>query len=130
MKKGSEAFKTTIERYVISMGIEVTTDKKNIDDCITYILNTVQKSGCQGFNDHEIYDMAITYYNTPDLDLGKPVTCNVVVNHQVELTPEEIEEARKKAIADLQAAEKKKILDRAAAKKNTPAGPVVQQTLW
>lgn len=28
---------------------------KNIDDCVTYILNWVQKSGCNGFCDDEIY---------------------------------------------------------------------------
>ena len=28
---------------------------KNIDDCVTYILNYVQKSGCNGFTDGEIY---------------------------------------------------------------------------
>ena len=26
---------------------------KNIDDCVTYILNYVQKSGCNGFTDGE-----------------------------------------------------------------------------
>ena len=26
---------------------------KNIDDCVTYILNWVQKSGCNGFCDDE-----------------------------------------------------------------------------
>ncbi len=36
--------------------------EKNIDDCITYILNQVQKSGCNGFADDEIYSMAVHYY--------------------------------------------------------------------
>ncbi len=35
---------------------------KNIDDCVTYILNWVQKSGCNGFCDDEIYGQAIHYY--------------------------------------------------------------------
>lgn len=35
---------------------------KNIDDCITYILNTVRKSGCNGFTDIEVYSMAVLYY--------------------------------------------------------------------
>ena len=35
---------------------------KNIDDCCTYILNEVQKSGCNGFTDDEVYSMAVHYY--------------------------------------------------------------------
>ena len=35
---------------------------KNIDDCVTYILNHVQKSGCNGFTDGEIYGQAVHYY--------------------------------------------------------------------
>lgn len=35
---------------------------KNIDDCCTYILNQVQKSGCNGFTDDEVYSMAVHYY--------------------------------------------------------------------
>ncbi|MBP9481471.1 MAG: hypothetical protein KBF15_08460, partial [Parabacteroides sp.] len=36
--------------------------EKNIDDCVTYILNEVKKSGCNGFADDEIYSMAVHYY--------------------------------------------------------------------
>jgi hypothetical protein len=32
---------------------------KNMEDCITYILNTVKRSGCNGFTDEEVYSMAI-----------------------------------------------------------------------
>lgn len=35
---------------------------KNIEDCITYILNYVQKSGCNGFDDDEIFGQAVHYY--------------------------------------------------------------------
>lgn len=35
---------------------------KNIEDCVTYILNEVQKSGCNGFADDEIFGMAVHYY--------------------------------------------------------------------
>jgi len=35
---------------------------KNIEDCITYILNYVQKSGCNGFSDDEIFGQAVHYY--------------------------------------------------------------------
>lgn len=71
---------------------------KNIEDCVTYILNEVQKSGCNGFADDEIFGMAVHYYDEADIEIGKPIGCKVVVNHTVELTEEEKAEARKEAI--------------------------------
>ena len=62
---------------------------KNIDDCVTYILNWVQKSGCNGFCDDEIYGQAIHYYEEKDIEVGKPLNCQVSVNHHIELTEEE-----------------------------------------
>jgi len=55
--------------------------KKKIEDCITYILNTVQKSGCNGFADEEIFGMAIHYYDEEEINIGKPIDAKVVVNH-------------------------------------------------
>ena len=71
---------------------------KNIEDCITYILNYVQKSGCNGFDDDEILGQAVHYYDEADIEIGKPIDCKVIVNHHVELTKEEKAEARKEAI--------------------------------
>lgn len=71
---------------------------KNIEDCVTYILNYVQKSGCAGFSDDEIYGQAVHYYDEADIEIGKPIDCKVVVNHTVELTEEEKAEARREAI--------------------------------
>ena len=51
---------------------------KNIDDCVTYILNWVQKSGCNGFCDDEIYGQAIHYYEEKDIEVGKPLNCQVL----------------------------------------------------
>lgn len=70
---------------------------KNIEDCITYILNYVQKSGCNGFDDDEIFGQAVHYYDEADIEIGKPIDCKVVVNHHVELTEEEKAQARRDA---------------------------------
>ena len=43
---------------------------KNIDDCVTYILNYVQKSGCNGFTDGEIYGQAVHYYDENEIEVG------------------------------------------------------------
>lgn len=83
---------------------------KNLQDCITYILNTVQKSGCNGFTDDEIFNMAIHYYDEDGIDIGNPITCNVVVNHTVELTEEEILAEKDKAKQSVFNAEKERLL--------------------
>jgi len=107
--KGSDQFKIDIENYLEDRFLHdelfaryYENPEKNIDDCITYILNVVQKSGCNGFSDAEIFGMAVHYYEEKDIDVGKTINCNVVVNHQVKLTPEEIEQARQDAIKKVQ----------------------------
>jgi len=103
--KGTEHFKNTIKAYLDKrvnedslFAINYAKANKNIDDCIIYILNTVQKSGCNGFADDEIYSMAVHYYDEESIEIGKNFNCRVVVNHVVELTAEEKEQARQKAI--------------------------------
>jgi len=77
-------------------------ESKNIDECCTYILNTVQKSGCNGFHDDEIFEMATDYYTKDNIEVGKPINAQITVNHVVQLTAAEIEEARKDAIQKAQ----------------------------
>ena len=73
-------------------------EHKNLDDCITFILNYVQQSGCNGFTDAEIYSLAVHYYDEDDIDVGKPLDCRVVVNHTIVLTEEEQREAHEQAL--------------------------------
>lgn len=67
--KVSEQFKSTIKAYLDNMAAVDSLfapvyqkPTKNIDNCITYILNQVKKSGCCGFSDDEIFGMALHYY--------------------------------------------------------------------
>lgn len=67
--KATDNFKATIKAYLdqraesdILFSFKYSAPRKNIDDCVTYILNTVQKSGCNGFADDEIFGMAVHYY--------------------------------------------------------------------
>ena len=85
---------------------------KNIDDCVTYILNYVQKSGCNGFTDGEIYGQAVHYYDENEIEVGKPIQCQVAVNHIVELTAEEKAEARQQAVRRYQDEELRKLQNR------------------
>ena len=104
--KVSSAFFDTIKAYLDNYSNEDEAFKeryinpdKNINDCCNYILNQVQKSGCNGFTDEEIYKMARDYYvDDISKDDCKAISGSVVVNHQVELTEEEKEKARIEAI--------------------------------
>ena len=102
--KGTQAFRQTICRYLSgrasldpSFAARFSNPEKKIEDCITYILNQVQKSGASGFTDDEIYSLAVHYYTEDNIEVGSPVSCDVVVNHQVQLTEEEIREMKEKA---------------------------------
>ena len=75
---------------------------KNIDDCCTYILNEVQKSGCNGFTDDEVYSMAVHYYDEENIEVGRPIDARIAVNHVVELTEDEKQQARQDAIQKAQ----------------------------
>ncbi len=107
--KASNHFKNTIQAYLdqraetdVLFSFQYSKPDKNIDDCITYILNTVKKSGCNGFADEEIYSMAVHYYDEDNIEVGKQMNGHVVVNHVVQLTEEEKEEARQRAIQKVQ----------------------------
>ena len=98
---------------------------KNIDECVTHILNHVQKSGCNGFTDGEIFGQAIHYYEENEIEVGKPMNCQVVVNHVVELTEEEKAEARQNAVRRYQEEELRKLQNRnrPSARKETHPQP-------
>lgn len=128
--KATDPFKTTIKAYLENRAANdelfaetYAKEGKNIDDCVTYILNQVKASGCNGFADDEIYGMAVHYYDEDKIEVGKPIQATVVVNHTVELTDEDRAAARQKALDELVAEQKKKI----AAKPKATAQPEVQQ---
>ena len=102
---------------------------KNMDDCVTYILNYVQKSGCNGFSDGEIYGQAVHYYDENEIEVGNPLQCHVAVNHVVELTAEEKAEARQNALRQCQNEELRRLQSRnkptTTAKKETNVQPTL-----
>lgn len=133
--KGTDHFKRTIQMHLEQRAAEdalfaknYRNPAKNIDDCVTYILNYVQRSGCNGFTDGEIFGQAVHYYDENEIEVGKPIQCKVAVNHVVELTAEEKAEARQKAIQKYQEEEVRKLQNRnrPAAKKET----IVQPSLF
>ena len=126
--KTTEHFKHTIKSYLdkraeddAQFAEKYANEKKNIDDCCTYILNTVQKSGCNGFTDDEIFGMAVHYYDEESIDIGKEITCRVSVNHTVELTEEEKQKAHQKAIDEYQEDVRKNLSDQRKKKQKKQA---------
>ncbi len=106
---GTQHFKQTIECYLEQraeydelFALSYLHPSKNIDDCIKYIINEVRKSGCNGFADDEIYSMAVHYYDELDIVVEDAPNCRVAVNHVVELTDEEKEQAKQDAIKQMQ----------------------------
>lgn len=137
--KGTTHFKQTIQSYLTKRAEEDSLfahsfhkENKNIDDCITYILNQVQKSGCNGFADDEIYSMAVHYYDEDHIEIGAKVnSAHIVVNHVVELTEEEKAEARQEAIKQYQKEEFTKIQKRnERPKKTESANTQLQPSLF
>ena len=103
--KGTEEFEKTIKAHLDQRAQndmlfyeKYGNEKKNLKDCVTYILNTVKNSGCSGFTDDEIFGMAIHYYDEESIDVGLEINSRVVVNHIVELTDNEKAEARENAM--------------------------------
>ncbi len=76
--KGTEQFIRTIAEYPNGRAMtdplfapNLQKPHKNIEECILYILSEVQRSGCNGFADEEIYSMAVHYYDEDDVEEDK-----------------------------------------------------------
>lgn len=104
--KATNHFQNTIKAYLdkraeidLLFSFRYSLPEKKLDDCITYILNQVQKSGYNGFHDDEIFGMAVHFYDEDNIEIGKPMhNAQVAVNHVVVLTAEEKEQARQDAM--------------------------------
>ena len=114
--KGSNAFTDTIRQYLEQraendalFAVKFANPSKSVEDCATYIINEVHKTGCNGFDDAEIFGMATHYYEEEEIEVGQPINCQVVVNHTVELTEEEKAQARQDAIERLRQEEMAKM---------------------
>lgn len=104
--KATNHFQNTIKAYLdkraeidLLFSFRYSLPEKKLEDCVTYILNQVQKSGCNGFHDDEIFGMAVHFYDEDNIEIGKPINhAQVAVNHVVVLSAEEKEQARQDAM--------------------------------
>lgn len=135
--KATDTFKNTIKAYLDKreeedklFAMKYGNPEKNIDDCITYILNTVKDSGKQGFTDDEVYGMAVHYYDEEAIEVGQPISAKVVVNHVVELSEKEKADARQKAIEKYQQEALEKMQKKATPKVRKKEAEVEQPGLF
>lgn len=134
--KASNAFKETIKAYLDKRAQEdelfaetYKKENKNLDECCNYVIKCAQKGGAQGYTDEEVFGWAVHYYDEDDIKDIKPINAKVVVNHTVEITEEEKEAAKQKAMDDLIAAEKQKLTKKKSVKKE-PQNNVEQVDLF
>ena len=128
--KGTDHFKKLIKNYLDNRAKEdelfrakYETTTRTIDDVVNYIFHAVQQSGCCGFSDMEVYAMAVHAIDEPHLEIGKPMDCNVVVNHHIELTEAEKAEQRAIALKRYQEEEMRKLQQRNSRPKAAKPNP-------
>ena len=104
---------------------------KNIDDCCDFIISEVKKSGRQGFDDDEIYGIAVHYYNEEEVTFNKKQNCTIVVNlsdqtkeNLEKKAEEEFKQAKIMELKRKESAEKERLKKKAEAqrKKETEVG--------
>lgn len=130
--KGTEQFKQTIKAYLDEraktdelFAVSYAKENKNMDNCVTFILNQVKRSKCMGLTDEEVYSLAVHFFDEDDIEIGNPIVCNVIVNHTVELTEEEKAQARQDALKEYQAEQLRKMQKRTNKPKTPKAQPEI-----
>lgn len=107
-QKQTERFEEAIRQFLIKQGekdpaflqhcCEVSkTQNKNTADCCTYIINQVKQSGKNGFADDEIYSLAMHYWDEDNIIVGTRPQCQIILNHEVQLSEEEIADCKREA---------------------------------
>lgn len=130
--KATEHFKQTIKAYLDErakndelFAVSYAKENKNMDNCVTFILNQVKRSKCMGLTDEEAYSLAVHFFDEDDIEIGNPIACNVIVNHTVELTEEEMAQARQEAFKEYQAEQLRKMQKRTNKPKTPKAQPEI-----
>lgn len=130
--KATEHFRQAIKAYLDErakndelFAVSYAKENKNMDDCVTFILNQVKRSKCMGLTDEEVYSLAVHFFDEDDIEIGNSIACNVIVNHTVELTEEEKAQARQDALKEYQAEQLRKMQKRTNKPKTPKAQPEI-----
>lgn len=99
MNEFEKAIKTYLDNRAASdqlFAIKYANEKKSIEECCSYIIGEVKKSGREGFAHDEIYGMAVHYYDEDNITVSCKNNCKVVITGETNPVPE----TAKRAVAD------------------------------
>ena len=133
--KGTETFKKAIKAYLDKRAAQdelfakdYAKPGKNINDCCDFIIPEVKKSGRQGFDDDEIYGMAVHYYNEEEVSFTKIQNCTIVTNlsdqtkeNLEKMAEEEFKQAKIMELKKKESAEKERLKKKAEAQRKKDA---------
>ena len=135
--KGTEHFKRAVKAYLDEraesdslFAASYAKEGKNLEDCITYIINQVKASGCCGWERNEIFGLAVDYYDEDNIKVGERIDCTIVVPNHIELTEEEKKEARQNAILAYQNEELSRLRSRYSKPKQSAKQDTQTQSLF
>lgn len=136
--KGSKVFEERIKSYLDQRAAEdpqfaerYGNEKKSIEKCCKYILGEVSVARqISGYDDEEIFGMAVHYYDEDDIKIKPNHVKRVVSNIHIDLTEEEKAEARAKAIADYQKEVREGMMRKPAPKPKEEKKEVPQLSLF
>lgn len=78
--------------------VEAVKDKKTVEGACNYVLKCAKDSGKCGYDDAEVYGMVRHFFDEDDVtDPGDQNPSRIVVSGKVDLTAEQIEEAKEAA---------------------------------
>jgi hypothetical protein len=92
------AYLDALAKHDEQFAIKYKNESKSVAECCTYILNQVKKSNRIGFDDPEIFGMAVHYYDEADIpqeDLKPVGNCRAVINTKLEKPKPQKTESKK-----------------------------------
>lgn len=137
-KDYNSSVKSAIKSYLDSraendelFAISYAKKNKSIDECFNYILSEARKQGSAvAIMPEDVYNLAIHYYDEDDIKVEKVHNARVTTSISsipVELTEEEKEAARERALRAYEASEQKKIEEAHKRKLEKKAEKAAQQ---
>jgi len=146
--QGTELFQKRIKEYLdgkaandAAFAEKYANGRKSVEECCDFIIGEVQKTKRIGFDDAEIYGLAVHYYDEEECKPNGKHSCRIVCDVAPVLTEEEkaqlAEEAKAeykqnliKEMRDKEAAEKEKRAKAEKERKEKEAAMYAQQSLF
>lgn len=129
-QKTTEVFQQTIEKYLDARASadeqfakRYPDPKRPVSMCCDYIVEQVRKTGRNGFADEEIYGLAVHFYDEDITDVKRGAMAGVKIVHPgaPELTEEEVAEAKRKALENVERQEAERLAKENAKRKEREA---------